>query len=98
MKPRLIVIYLSVVLFVFIGLQVGIAAACCNDCNHRTPGYWKNHPEEWIGVEYMDLDQEKLLVWLNSPVAGDKRVTMFKALIAAYLNKTLLGCSPCGWF
>lgn len=55
-----------------------------------TPGFWKNHPEAWpvdeitIGCETYSKDDA--IAFMDQSVAGDKTITMFKALVAAKLN------------
>jgi hypothetical protein len=62
---------------------------CEEDCE-LTPGYWKNHPEAWpldnITVGGETYTKEEAIEWMSKPVAGDKSITMFKALVAAMLN------------
>ena len=64
---------------------------CCNrgPCT-GTPGYWKNHPEEWpdgVMVAGVHYSTEEAIAIMDSPVRKDKTITMFKALVAAKLNK-----------
>lgn len=56
----------------------------------RTPGFWKNHANDWPvttlvvgGVEY---DQAAALMTLDASVRGDATVILFKHLVAAMLN------------
>jgi len=55
-----------------------------------TPGYWKNHPEEWpvneieVGGILYTIDES--LDILNSPVKRDKTINMFAAIVSAKLN------------
>lgn len=55
-----------------------------------TPGYWKNHPEAWpvrtITIGGVVYTKAQAITWLKKSVTGDKRVTMFKALVCAKLN------------
>jgi hypothetical protein len=65
-------------------------------CVVRTPGYWKNHPEDpawasfydnpltFAGVTYNT--PENTIPLLQTPVAGDKTYNLFSAVIAAWLN------------
>ncbi|WP_440953817.1 hypothetical protein ACSAZK_08900 [Methanosarcina sp. Mfa9] len=81
-----------------VGLLIGTASAC--EC--YSPGYWKNHPDEWPveritigGTEYIkgDADTEGTAIYfMSQPVKGDKTITMFKALVAAKLNEAN-GCT-----
>jgi hypothetical protein len=54
-----------------------------------TPGYWKNHPEAWpvnsIVIGNVMYPKIVALGILHLP-DGDKRVTMFRALLSAKLN------------
>lgn len=55
-----------------------------------TPGYWKNHPEAWpvdsISICGTDWTIAQAIEWMNTPVKGDKTITMFAALVSAKLN------------
>jgi hypothetical protein len=55
-----------------------------------TPGYWKNHTENWAQDTLMlggvELSQDELLAILNAPVRGDATVILAYHLIAAKLN------------
>lgn len=60
------------------------------DACHFTPGYWKNHPENWPmtsfslgGVAY---DQAQLIAIIRRPVRGDATIILAHHLIAAMLN------------
>jgi hypothetical protein len=62
----------------------------------RTPGYWKNHPDDpaWAllyddpltfgGVTYST--PENTIPIMQTPVKGDKTYNMFNAVVAVYLN------------
>jgi hypothetical protein len=89
--------------FLFIGLIVGVfflaaslPAQACGDCGTGTPGYWKNHPDAWpvdgitIGGVYWCKDDA--IAIMDQPVKGNKVITLFKALVAAKLNRWN-GCS-----
>lgn len=61
----------------------------CYNPGTGTPGYWKTHPEAWPvdrltlgGVVYT---KKQILTLLGTP-DGDKRYTLFRALVAAKLN------------
>jgi hypothetical protein len=74
------------------------ACCCCDGPGTGTPGYWKNHPEAWpesITIGGVTYSKDEALDWLNSPVKGDKTITMFKALVAAKLNVWAGNCSDC---
>jgi hypothetical protein len=55
-----------------------------------TPGYWVNHPEAWpvdsITVGGIVYTKAQAIAMMKAPVAGDKRLTMFPALVCAMLN------------
>jgi hypothetical protein len=57
-----------------------------------TPGYWKNHPEEWpagiaIGGDYYTTSAA---IAKMGKVSGDKTLSMFAALVSAILNTTVV--------
>ncbi len=58
-------------------------------CNF-TPGYWKNHPEDWPMADFAvggeDYVQSELIEILQRPVRGDATVILAHHLIAAMLN------------
>jgi hypothetical protein len=62
---------------------------CEESCTY-TPGYWKNHEDDWplltltIGGDL--LDQEDLLEILNTPTRHDATVILGHHLVAAMLN------------
>ena len=55
-----------------------------------TPGYWKNHPEDWpvmdLTVGCVDYSQSQLLRILDMPTRGDMTIKLIHHLIAAKLN------------
>lgn len=59
------------------------------DC-YLTPGYWKNHAENWptttLTVGGVEMGQDELLAILRAPVRGDATVILAHHLIAAKLN------------
>jgi hypothetical protein len=61
----------------------------CDGCT-RTPGYWRNHPDEWpvdeITIGGVTYTKGVAIIYLQTRTAGDKSLTMFKALVAAKLN------------
>lgn len=86
------VLILTIVLVALLSLApVTSAGGCCGCCvAPRSPGYWKNHPEAWP-VEEFDLGgvhytKAEAIEWMNTPVKGDKTITMFAAVVAAALN------------
>lgn len=56
-----------------------------------TPGYWKNHPDEWSFESFMingvTYDKDTTIELMKEPTRGDKSYTMFRAWVAARLNK-----------
>jgi hypothetical protein len=100
---------LQILLVVFLVLLIAWQAApasACGPCGcppgTGTPGYWKNHPEEWpvctITIGGVEYTKAEALGWMDQPVKGDKSITLFKALVAYKLN-VLIGNPPCsnGW-
>jgi len=87
-----------VAMLLFVGICfMGISTASACDCQGTgTPGYWKNKgaedgwPVDEVCLGYGDdkvcYDMDKAMSYLDSPVSGDKSITMFKAYVAAYLN------------
>ena len=62
----------------------------CGGCTY-TPGYWKNHPENWPVTSLTlgcsdEMTQAQLLGILNTPVRGDATIILAYHLIAAKLN------------
>lgn len=61
----------------------------CFNPGTGTPGYWKNHPEAWpvtkLTVGGVVYTQQQILAILGTP-DGDKRYTLFRALVSAKLN------------
>jgi hypothetical protein len=101
MMKKISVTLLIVFLFTM-AYSVKPAYAC--ECEGvGTPGYWKNHPEAWP-VDRIDIwvnnqivasyTKAQALEWLNSSVRNDKSITMFKAVVAATLNRlNYCGCA-----
>jgi len=64
----------------------------CNPCGPgtATPGYWKNHPGAWpveeIVIGAVTYTKAEAIAIMSTPVAKDKRYTMFPALVSAKLN------------
>lgn len=56
-----------------------------------TPGYWKNHPEAWpveeITIGGVTYTKDEAIANMGKPEKGDKTYTLFRALVAAKLNK-----------
>jgi hypothetical protein len=65
-------------------------------CNY-TPGFWKNHEEDWPVMELcvggVTYGQEALLEIMDTPVRGDATIILAYHLIAAKLN-VLSGSDP----
>jgi uncharacterized repeat protein (TIGR01451 family) len=79
----------------------GCSANCTNEgiCGTGTPGYWKNHPEDWPvnsimvdGVLYPKDDAIFLMGKDGSGQKGNKCLTMYRSIVAAKLN-ILNGCT-----
>jgi hypothetical protein len=55
-----------------------------------TPGYWKNHPDAWpdggVMIGGVFFTKDDAIALMSTPVARDKTLTMFNALVAAKLN------------
>ncbi|MCU0784642.1 MAG: carboxypeptidase regulatory-like domain-containing protein [Verrucomicrobia bacterium] len=55
-----------------------------------TPGYWKNHPETWpvdkIMIGATIFTKAQAIQMMQQSVNGDKRRTLFNALVCAKLN------------
>jgi hypothetical protein len=62
---------------------------CLTSCSY-SQGYWKNHPEAWVGVELTLGDnsytQSELLSILDQSVQGNGAISLAKQLIASKLN------------
>jgi hypothetical protein len=90
-KTKLFSAAILLALVLAMGVSSAPASACYN-CGPGTgtPGYWKNHPEAWpvetITVGGVDYTKDQAIAMMDSPVKGNKCVTMFKALAAAMLN------------
>jgi len=76
-------------------LLTSSAKCCCTCAGTATPGYWKNHPQEWppppedsIQIRIVNLTYTKAqcIEWMKKPTKGDKTLTMFPAYVAAVLN------------
>jgi hypothetical protein len=55
-----------------------------------TPGYWKNHPEEWpvsaLVVGGIPYSKAQLMAIFDVPTKGDATIKLFHHLVAAKLN------------
>jgi hypothetical protein len=64
-----------------------------------TPGYWINHPDAWpvnqIEIGGITYTKEAAIAMMKLPVAKDKRLTMFPALVCAKLNVLIGNDSTC---
>jgi hypothetical protein len=69
---------------------------CFEVCNY-TPGFWKNHEEDWPVMELtlggVTYGQDALLEIMDTPVRGDATIILAYHLIAAKLN-VLSGSDP----
>jgi hypothetical protein len=75
------------------------SVSACTPSGTGTPGYWKNHPEAWPeetitigGVTYSKTDA---ITKMSTPGKGDKTYTLFRALVAAKLNRKVGNASWC---
>jgi hypothetical protein len=77
--------------------QASFLCDCPTEVCNYTPGYWKNHPENWPAMEMTlggrTYDQVALLAIMDTPVRGDATVILAYHLIAAKLN-VLSGSDP----
>jgi len=98
MKKMFMIVMVALLGISFMGISSAIAGGeCPTGPGTGTPGYWKNHPEAWEGI--IDLcgtpyDENAILHILNSPVKGNKWITLFKAYAAAKLNVKAGNCMP----
>jgi hypothetical protein len=64
-----------------------------------TPGYWKNHLDAWpvdeIVIGGITYTKAEAIEWMETPVKGDKTLTMFPQLVSAVLNVTIGNPSSC---
>jgi SdrD B-like domain len=70
-------------------VDFGFSTSTASNPGTGTPGYWKNHPEDWPvqsitigGVNYLKADAITAL----SKITKDKTTTMFSSLLSAKLN------------
>lgn len=70
---------------------------CPTDACNYTPGYWKNHEENWpvtsLTLGGTTYNQAQLLAIMDCPVRGDATIILAYHLIAAKLN-VLNGSDP----
>lgn len=87
MKKLLIV---TIVLAALLSFVPSSSAWCWPCVPPRSQGYWKNHPEAWpVSKIYIGgywFTREEAIKLMQTPVKGDKRYTMFQAVVAATLN------------
>jgi hypothetical protein len=87
-----------VVPFAFSAAPALASDDCCG-CTCRSPGYWMNHPEAWpcgVTVGGTWYSTEAAVALMKAPTAGDKTLTMFRAVAAANLNLRAGCCASCG--
>ena len=109
MKKMFMVVMVALLGISFMGISSAIAGDCPKGDGTGTPGYWKNKSDldDWDGTEALVLwcgesrdtavpfSQSDVLQILNSPVKGDKWITIFKAWAAAVLNVEVNdNCAP----
>jgi hypothetical protein len=63
-----------------------------------TPGYWKNHPDDWpvsgITIGSKTYTTEEAIAWLGK-VGKDKTTTIFASYVAAFLNSKIGNDTSC---
>lgn len=66
-------------------------------CDPHTPGYWKNHPNNWpvedITIGETSYTKADAINVIKHPTNGDMTYSMFEHLVSAKLN-VLMGCDP----
>ena len=108
-KTKLFIVATLLVLALPMVLSI-VPALACGDCGPGTgtPGYYKKS-EHWPvlpsnpecdGEPEIDIGgkcytEGEAIEWLNTPVEGDKSITMFKAVVAAKLNVLADNCHGC---
>lgn len=84
------IMFSIVALVLALSLVVPVVAAAQEPPGTGTPGYWKSHLDAWPVGEIMVggpiYSHDEAIVLMESPVRGDKTLTMFNALVAAKLN------------
>ncbi len=72
---------------------------CFDNPGTGTPGYWKNHPDAWpvgsIMIGGVTYTKAAAIGWMQTPVRGDKTLSMFPALVSAKLNVLIGNDSSC---
>ncbi len=102
-RNRLKLILIAAVLSAIVTMPTALA------CTTRTPGYWKNHTNNWVipdGASVPTTDdpmdmwigqaitKQQAIAILNTPVGGDARINLQQKLIAAVLS---IGADPGQW-
>lgn len=68
-------------------------------CAQGSQGFWKNYEGAWpldpIEIGGVEYTQDAAVAIMETPVQGDKTLTMFPQLVAAKLNVATSGCSSC---
>ena len=76
-----------------------VTVLCETNAGAGTPGYWKNHPDAWpvesITIGGNTYTKEAAIRMIDSPIRGDKTITLFKALVATKLNLLMGTNSSC---
>jgi hypothetical protein len=80
-------------------IEVGVTEILQEPEGVGTPGYWKNHPEAWplteLTIGGKVYTQQAALDLLTQAEKGDKSLTLFRALVAALLNKAAGNNTTC---
>lgn len=89
-------LFLFVAIIALGGISSSTAFACSCEPGTGTPGYWKNHPDAWpvdgIIIGGVPYTKDEAIAIMETPVKGDKSITMFNALVAAKLNLLIISC------
>jgi hypothetical protein len=84
------IVFSIVALVLALSLAVPAVVAAQEPPGTGTPGYWKHNPDAWPVPEIMVggpiYTPDEAILHMESPVRGDKTLTMFNALVAAKLN------------
>jgi hypothetical protein len=78
-------------------IDFGISTSSQPQPGTGTPGYWKNHPQAWEGVDTIMIggvsyDRDFAIAALGK-ITKDKTTTMFSSLVSAKLN-VMIGNDP----
>jgi hypothetical protein len=100
MNTRRRICVFAVLALLLLGLSAAtVLANPVLPCKVGTPGYWKNHPDAWpvevITIsnngDKIEISKEEAILLMSQPDRGDKSLTLFRAYVAATLNR-FSGC------